>query len=700
MTDTNSYLLSDARNALKSQHLLSAIQSLQGMATLLKAWNEAEELEDLSNAYHTLLSYFSQGIKDPDRIRLYNNFVCRSYEISDRLERLNVLKNDAHIYTVSLLDLQKSTGTDTHLSDYLQTKPDYKNLFRAVWLSAAWKTEEESAINRYLNDAETDPTYKCLVLSATTLSTMYFFDIAKFRTLLQFASSENALIRTRALTGIVFTVIFFADRIALYPQVSAQLKLLTDSKQFIQEFGLIQAQLFLSLETKRIEKNLQEEIIPHVMKQVEHIKLNQSLGTDELNRQMTEELLNPEWKKNAETDKLAQYMQEIEKLQQRGADLYMGTFKMLKQKFPFFREISNWFYPFTLDHPEIPSTSRNNKILQLLLQGQGLCDSDKYSFCLITHQLKNSLPEEKLQEFISQNRNNLNTLTPAGESTQDFKELLRSYIQGFYRFCNLYVYRQDFPNPFQQDLLLVNYSPFHIILQNKEFTRRIADLAFQDQAYAIALSLYTALPVQHTDITLYQKIGFCYEQEQQLDEAIEQYTAAHDINPSDTWTLRRLSACLRTTGKYQEALSCYNSLADIYPEDANIAFRQGECHLLLHQYDEALKAFFKSDYLKENSLRTMRALAWCSLLTQKYSQAEQYYQKIISNNPTPTDYLNAGHAAWLSGNTALTISRYLKAVPTEGKTDFLQEDKDMLHQNGITDAEISIMTDAVLSAMK
>ena len=700
MTDTNSYLLSDARKALKQHRLLSAIESLQGMATLLKAWNESEELESISNSYHTLLTYFSQGTQDPERLLLYKQFICRSYEISDRLERLNELNNDSSFYTTTLHTLQKLKGSNTPLSSFLQKDVDYRDLFHAVWLSAPWKQEDEHAVFAFLSDRDIDVIRKCLVLSAMTLGAMKFFDIAKTRILIQYLSSDNNLLRARALAGTIFIVASYTDRIALYPQISAQLSLLLDNPKFVQDIELIQAQLFLSLETKRIERNLQEEIIPQMMKRMESLKLNRSLGLDEIKERLAEADLNPEWESDGKPSKLAQYMKEFAELQQRGADLYIGTFKMLKQRFPFFREISNWFCPFSMTHPEIPASAQHNKTLDVLLQSNGLCDSDKYSFCLLADQFKNSIPDEALKGMIADKNIELSQIQNQSLNENEFKECLRSYIQGFYRFSNLFIYNQQFPNPFKQDLFIANYEPFNHLLEDRTWLIRMADFTFKDKSYLIARSLFERVPLKDRTATMCQKLGFCYEQVNNLEEAVKAYTWAYDLKPSDSWTLRRMSTCLRMTAQYEKALTYYNLLSQTYPEDANIAFRQGECHLHLEQYDEAFKGFFKADYLQENSGKTMCALAWCSLLTQKYEQAERYYNKILNAKPTQTDYLNAGHTAWLAGNLPLAIQRYTLCLPTESPETFLNEDASLLREQGVTEDDMNIMIDAVLNSRK
>lgn len=73
-----------------------------------------------------------------------------------------------------------------------------------------------------------------------------------------------------------------------------------DLPRFSKEIEHLQMQLFLSLETKRIERNLQEEIIPQMMKRIEKLNIDTNTGLDELNEKLSEEDFNPEWSDNAQ----------------------------------------------------------------------------------------------------------------------------------------------------------------------------------------------------------------------------------------------------------------------------------------------------------------------------------------------------------------------------------------------------------------
>lgn len=411
--------------------------------------------------------------------------------------------------------------------------------------------------------------------------------------------------------------------------------------------------------------------------------------------------LNPEWEADGTPSKLAAYMKEFAELQQRGADMYMSSFKMLKQRFPFFTVATNWFWPFTLKHPELPASLRDNATLKLMLGGAGLCDSDKYSFCLVAAQMPKQSGGGSLQDQMAEALKGMQGIEgfalPESPAEPTFKDELRSYVQGFYRFCTLFTHREVFVNPFTQNLFLPDYAPFAELLDDADFLVRMAELAFSDKSYALALTLLRRIPANGMDAGLYQKLGYCQEHTGQTDEALLAYTQANDLKPRSAWTLGRMAACLRKIGRYDKALECYSELSGMQPENATVALRQAECMIRLEYYDEAFKFLFKVIYLNPDSRQAERAIGWCSLLTGKYEQAERYYNKVLEVEPTPTDWLNAGHVAWLQHNMPLAVDRYRKALPQDNPADFLNEDAAMLLNAGLTSDDLAMMTDAVLA---
>lgn len=696
---TYKYLLSDARKALASRRLLSALQSLQGMAAVLRAADAGSECASLISSYSMLLSYMTKGADDPQRGQMYRRFVRRAYELADILEREGELGETSSFYAACARSLQLLPGGPHTIARLTQQEGELRNLFDAVWLSGPLSTADETALSAYVTNDSGDSTGRLLVVSALTLAAMRFFDIAKYRILLDAALSAHTSMRVRALSGLVFVHMAHGSRVALYPDVWARLRLLSDVKGLKQELEMLQAQLFLSLETKRIERSLRDEIMPQVIKRMENLHIDRSLGLDEIKDKINEADLNPEWEEDGTPSKLAAYLHEFAELQQRGADMYMSSFKLLKQRYPFFNVAANWFIPFSLNHPDVPQQARDSRSLKIVLSKAGLCDSDKFSFCFMASVLSNKSLQAEAEEERDELLDDVEKIISEEKTTpaDEFKMELRSYVQGFYRFCNLFIHREAFVNPFTNNLFIVDYPPFNELLADGDFLVRMADFTFKDKTYALAATLYARIERHKLTAAQSQRLGYCYEQEGQFDKAANAYELANAIKPNSEWTLRRLAACRRNLEQFDEAQKAYSELEALRPEDAALSLRQAECLIHLQRYEEAFKYLFKADYLAPESGQSARALAWCSLLTGKYEQAEKYYGKVLATKPTLSDWLNAGHAAWLRGDVAEAANRYVRALPPEEPEAFLAADSALLHNAGLSDDDLALMTDAVLA---
>ena len=702
-SDTYKYLLADARKALADNRLFSALESLRGMATFLKAGNEADELARLTEAYRQLLDYMVRGADDPARNAMYRHFVVRAHELSTALERRGELAEESSFYARAYRKhspLREGISGESLMPDHGWMEPE---VFNMLWLSAPFTPAEEAAWSDWFTTShdETSLYRACLAVSGLTLGAMRFFDVAKYRILLDLCLSADVMLRVRAMVGLIFVHLLHAERVKLYPDVVSRLKLLSDADGFRQEMELLQAQLFLTLETQRIEQGLQKEMMPEVMKRMKGLRLNRTLGLEELKDKLSEADLNPEWEEDGTPSKLAGYLREFAELQQRGADMYMGTFKMLKQRFPFFSVAANWFWPFTFRHPDIPEDARNNPTINLLVRGAALCDSDKYSFCLMASMLPAGVMGEglkqKLEEAMGGDASPGTDFWTNQPTEVTFKEALRSYVQGFYRFCHLFVHRDAFVNPFKLNMFLADYPPFDSLLVENDFLGRMADLAFKDKSWLLAFGLYSRISPEHCTAGRYQRMGYCAEQTGQKQKALEAYITADSMKPHSVWTLRRLAALWRNEGQFDKAHNCYEELDSLEPDHADTSLRLAECCIHLKRYDEAFKHLFKANWLDPDSTFPHRALAWCYLLTEQYDKAERYYEKVLADQPTAADWLNAGHAAWLLGKPAVAVERYRKANTQQSSENFLRDDAALLQAAGLSADDLAMMTDAVCS---
>ncbi len=689
--DTYKYLHKDALTALCQKRLLPALESLSGMATSLGAWSAKEELEQLAASCRMLLTYMAKGANDPARETMYVSFLRRAFELSDALARQAELADADSFYTQSFRTLEQITGSTDLLAAQLPLTTDLRNLFDLLWLAGPLTRDDETEVANLLVEPSRPVEAKLLALSALTLSAIQFFDIAKYRLLLDNVLTDDDALRVRALVGLVFVHLFHHDRLGLYPEEGDRLLRLLSVPDFREELECLQTLLFVSLDAKRVAHNLQEEILPGMLKQMNTLKDEVLRNSADMPLDDDAAALNPEWLNEENVEKLNHFAEMFTDLRERGADLYLGAFRSFKGRFPFFRYVRNWFWPFTLNHPDVPKGVKLHGVTKAALADVQLCDSDKYSFFFLASQAASLPLPEAMSQALEEHCAEISEVKPT------FAELLRSYVQDFYRFCHLYAHGGSFPNPFKLNLLLADTVPFDNLLDDSAYVRRMGDFVFNDKNYGMALRFYQAVPAAERSALLWQKVGYCYERQATQDslaQAHHCYLRAHSLDVAP-WTLRRLAHLDMAKGDYGTALTWFRQMEKITPDDVKMLLGLAECLVHTGKNEEALQCLFKAHYLAPESAQAIGALAWSLLLAGKYEQAEKYYGKILAAQPTKTDYLNAGHAAFLLGNTAEAVSRYLRAVTADTVYTFLEADSPMLQQAGLSETSLSLMAEAV-----
>lgn len=108
---------------------------------------------------------------------------------------------------------------------------------------------------------------------------------------------------------------------------------------------------------------------------------NMRFGCEESDEENND--MNPDWEDAFEKSGLGDKLREMNELQLEGADVYMSTFAALKN-YPFFREVHNWFYPFSKQQSNVlkamkQAGNQGGSLLDLILQSGFFSNSDKYS---------------------------------------------------------------------------------------------------------------------------------------------------------------------------------------------------------------------------------------------------------------------------------------------------------------------------------
>lgn len=712
--------------SLDSLEMKNAFDHIQGLMAGCRDYSAQDRLDELQNTYRYLLRYRMEGAKDPMQEQIYRDLRASAYELADVVRnralaaesplayygRRRILRNDTSSFSALHASLGNWVAATREVKGSLEAQQnlerDLMTLFYKVWVADALTAEQIAGIGAILSDGTLPVYVRCEVVSALTMALQAFFDKEKLALLFDAAEIVEPAIRARALVGILLTLYIYDKRVALYPRIGNRLAALAERfPGLTQAIRSVTIRFILARETEKITRQMQDDILPEMMRIGS--KIGQKINLREITpEQLLDEEMNPEWKELAKNSDLEKKMQEFTELQMEGADIMHSTFVHLKN-YPFFREISNWFLPFTLDHSALAGLSfgsGDNSLIGSLAESAMFCDSDKYSLYFSMAQLPPSARQMMLGqmdgqalELLRQERNR-----QKGER-ESLDAEVRQYVQDLYRFYKLHPSHLDFKDIFALPLDFHNLPVLRPYINDRESLTAIAEFYLRKKYYAEALKIYQSLAEgDPEDGMLSQKIGFCEQMSGNIEQALEAYLKADLIHSDSKWVIRRIATCYRTLKQPGKALEYYHRYEALAPDDLSIQISIGHCHLDLRHYSEALRYFFKVDYLSGGNPKTWRPIAWCSFLNGRYDQARDYYRKIIGEGANAQDYLNAGHTEWATGNMRGAIDLYREAVAKENGDfgrflELFNADIADLNAAGIEDEEIPLLLDALRYAI-
>lgn len=717
---TSTYLISDAQKALAQSRLSSALASLAEAANALGDWETGRAVSELSNAYSALLNYMSLGVADPDRHNLYHSFLRTAAELCDDLSRVDSVRHADTAYARTRRTLQALPGRGDLMQLYSAPAP-LRDRFDALWTSPRLTAAEQDALQNFFTAPtlfkEETPTGReaaqLMAAGALTLALLSMFDVRKLHLLLDGCSSPSAPLRARCIVGVTLAVLQHSNRIADYPDAAARLTELLSREECAAAVCEIQQQALLTLATPHIEKSLREDILPEVMRQAKNMgtpKAGDNIDIDEIARQ-----LDPEGQEtavwNVEADApWRRKIQEIQKFAEQGADVFLPTFKQLMQRMPFFNVVANWFCPFTAEHPDFPIRSANSSFVQAFMAQPMACETDKFAFCFIADSFSSftggaagAALGEQLKKMLEEN-DIAARFNAADAPPRSFLEELRVYMKDLRRFFSLSPYRRDGVSPLQQHLLMTDNQWLAPALQRPDALIAAADIALHVQSFDNAYRLYSDY-LNHPEGTepqaqaeALQKLGYCREQLGEPVDAEEAYGKALLLSGDNPWVLARLARLHSRRADYAGAAALYDRVAQLTDEaDTTPLVRAAECYLLAAMPEEARQRLYKADYLRPEQPRTRRALAWSSLLMEKYEDAERLYSWLLERQPTAADCQNAAHLAWLTRSLPEALPLYRRALQlSEAGTPpaaLFRADRSFLLSHGLKEEDLQLAAD-------
>lgn len=666
---------------LDSVKISQAISEVEKMLELAGLINLISKLETIRQTYKYMLHYLLDGTPDASRNYVLADISSSLMSYADLAVR-EVQSRDSSDYYYSLLRFNKlrkekldeiikdygnavseltlaDEATDDNIELRRRMESDLSRLFDSLLISIGNKSEYDD-LSRYILSGYADDNVAAQSVSALTLSLLMFYDRDKFNTLADiYENSENSKLKARALVGIVMAMLPDPERIRRDAKLMKRLSLWQDSLETYRNLQLVVKSIVGTLDTERIASKMRDEVIPELMKLRPEIikKIRENNG--ELDAAMMGD--NPEWEEILENSNLSKKLQELNSMQNDGADMMMVTFANLKQ-FPFFKTAANWFLPFESRHTSLNLGDDMKNLIYLMLEaGQIVCDSDLYSLALAAA----NIPEAQKNMMTNQLSANLDQIKEEikekslKSSAPEFDKESVKVVRDLYRFFKLFAKRDGFFNPFAQPLQFRNLPVIGEMLSDEDNLRLFGEFYFKRGYYSDALPLLEALSAfDHEDATLWEKIGFCYQSDKNFVMALDAYNKASLLRVPGPWLTSKLAYVNRRLGNYREAAEYYSKALEMDPDNISLIMNAGNMQLESGDLSAATGHFYHALYLQSDNQKILRAVAWVELLNGNFSKSSDYYTRIMQLDAEASDYLNAGHAALLSGNVKEAANFY------------------------------------------
>ncbi|MCR5313648.1 MAG: hypothetical protein K6E54_08450 [Bacteroidaceae bacterium] len=675
-------------NLIELNTIADSLELLKQRVDSIGNWDLNNTLEKIEYSYNSMLDFMLQNYiskeSKKERLKLQTDLLS----INDKADRLYRLKNnedDLYVSTFNKINREKNISTilekftiytqelkaleDSNNSNYnknnAKTIQKFKeeieinriDFFNFIWTSDQWTNSDYEAVNLFLANPKEFSFEISLLISAVTLSLLEYFDIKKINTLFDaYLLAQNNEHRMRSIIGIAIILKLYDKRISnRYPEITERINNYKNDTQFIDDFFFTITQLQYSCITDKITSKMNNDILPNIM---QGNKFKNSQSNINFKEGFVQNGENPEWTDINIEVKAEKKINEMKKMCKEGADIYMSSFRHMKN-YDFFRPIAHWFYPFDKNIEPLSKYNKmventNNKMIKVLLNNAPFCNSDKYSFCMsiiglgdlakmsIDAQLDEQVENQDIENaFKNSNSNNPQKLA---------QETGRHYIFDLYRFFNLYSYNNQFYNPFKKEInvegksISAKFIPsecqqYHFLNNYHDKLFNLAEFLMRNEWYNDSDKIYELLYDSNIQsASYYQRRGFCCEKIGNYKQAITYFQKANLYQPNSKWTLYHLADMCLKENCYDTALEPLIQLIESDPNNNKYLFALATAYHKCNKDEEALKYAYKVYYLNAEYNGIKNLIIDCLLSmqnTDKVSEmimgTDNYEESILSS---------------------------------------------------------------------
>ena len=711
---------------IKAHNLSDAIDELEIFLATHPHQVNSDRLHAIRTDLQLMADYWKRGFKDPQLPSLYQKLMQRMYVLCANIRmQYNISQSSYLTSLIARVRLSARDFSPLNIRDELETfvseiallelEPEHQRaarqeklyaqhqqamvvLFSYLFTSDQWTDSQAASMEEMLLSPTIDSNDQQLMVSGIMLSLLEHFDMGKFRTLIHvYERAQDEQVRQRALVGWVLAI-DSPIAASVYPEQITLVEKLVEQEKCCRELVELQQQLIMTMNAEEDQKTIQREIMPDLM-DGQHLRMTRN-GIEETEEDPMQDILNPDEseRKMAQVEESYQRMMAMQK---QGSDIYFGGFSQMK-RFAFFNELSNWFVPYSIHHPEVTEslkTTGGNHFLQTMMKNGPFCNSDKYSFTLAFQQVLNQIPQN-IREMLDKGEAKINEVDTDELNKPSYIRLL--YIQDLYRFYRLFSQKNRFVNPFDKE------EARYLFCADPIFTKTHLETSFNEVVAFLLKRKRTEEAARvlrnygeaRRDFQFWMMAGYILQHHGKNIEPIVDgyddllcYQEALKLLPDNEKALVGYGRALFVRMMYQEALETYDKLLTINPDRKSYRLNRAVSLTNLGQYAGALKELYRLNYESPDDQNVSRVLAWTLVCEGKYDAAVKIYNDLLKGDVQADDLLNYGYCLWLSGHVdeaADCFHRFLKESAFS-REYILQNEAALLKEKGITEPEQQLM---------
>lgn len=249
----------------------------------------------------------------------------------------------------------------------------YQQIFDTVWTSEAWTDDDLAACRSYVLSPDATPLNRLTLVSAVGVALLDTYDERKLVFLCDMLDGVRA---DESIRAALFLFLFVARRpgvSSLSATLRQRLDAFRSNLDIVGLFTFLQLNIIAVKQSDKVSVNYEKEIFRRAAEKMDAV---QQIG--EVNPDNMEDLFEEHPELKAICDDVVSLVHDAVKLRFRGVDTSYPVFAKSVADIPFFAEPSNWFCPFSFDHPDLFNISSVARFMAVVADAKS-CDTDRFA---------------------------------------------------------------------------------------------------------------------------------------------------------------------------------------------------------------------------------------------------------------------------------------------------------------------------------